>query len=309
MILTCGLSPAWQHILVADGLSPGEVNRVSEVYWCASGKVLNAAIAIAHLGGKGRVVSVLGGDRGTDVQREFKGWEVETSWIDCAAPTRVCTTMIDSATGSATELVENAGALSASELACFRQACAEGAGAADLVLAMGSIPPGVPEDIFAEILAATPARAVLDIRGPELLQAVSEGAFLVKPNRQELEWTLGRELADEAAVLAGMRELNERGAEWVVVSQGDGPVLVTSAGDCARIFPPRVEAVNSIGCGDCMAGAIALALDKGQDPLAAISYGIAAAADNLATVLMGRLDRQRVEELVTEVRTEAIPIP
>ena len=81
MILTCGLSPAWQHILVADDLSPGEVNRAAEVYWCASGKVLNAAIAIAHLGGKGRVVSVLGGDRGTDVQREFKGWEVETSWI------------------------------------------------------------------------------------------------------------------------------------------------------------------------------------------------------------------------------------
>ena len=58
-----------------------------------------------------------------------------------------------------------------------------------------------------------------------------------------------------------------------------------------------------------MAGAIALALDTGREPLAAISYGIAAAADNLATVLMGRLDRQRVEELVTEVRTEAIPIP
>ena len=100
-----------------------------------------------------------------------------------------------------------------------------------------------------------------------------------------------------------------RGAEWVVVSQGDGPVLVTSTGDCARIFPPRVEAVNSIGCGDCMAGAIALALDKGREPLAAISYGIAAAADNLATVLMGRLDRQRVEELVAEVRAESIPIP
>ena len=308
MILTCGLSPAWQHILVADGLSPGEVNRASEVYWCASGKVLNAASAIAHLGGKGRVVSVLGGARGADVQREFEGWEVETSWVDCTAPTRVCTTMIDSSTGSATELVENAGALSASELACFRQACAEGAGEADLILAMGSLPPGVPADIFAEILAATSARAVLDIRGPELLQAVSAGAFLVKPNRQELEWTLGREFADEAAVLEGMRELNERGAEWVVVSQGAGPVLVTSAGVSARALPLPVEVVNSIGCGDCMAGAIALALDEGQEPLAAISYGIAAAADNLTRVLMGRLDRRRVEELAAEVKTEAIPI-
>ncbi|HBO51216.1 MAG TPA: hypothetical protein DD471_04470, partial [Planctomycetes bacterium] len=76
----------------------------------------------------------------------------------------------------------------------------------------------------------------------------------------------------------------------------------------ARIFPPRVEAVNSIGCGDCMAAAIALALDEGREPLAAISYGVAAAADNLARVLMGRLDRRRVEELAAEVQTEAIPI-
>ena len=57
-----------------------------------------------------------------------------------------------------------------------------------------------------------------------------------------------------------------------------------------------------------MAGAIALALDEGQEPLAAISYGIAAAADNLTRVLMGRLDRRRVEELAAEVQTEVIPI-
>ena len=67
MILTCGLSPAWQHILVTEGLLPGEVNRAQEVYWCSSGTVLNAAIAIAHLGGKGRVVSVLGGARGAEL--------------------------------------------------------------------------------------------------------------------------------------------------------------------------------------------------------------------------------------------------
>ncbi len=307
MILTCGLSPAWQHILVADGLSPGEVNRASEVYWCASGKVLNAAIALAHLGGEGRVVSLLGGARGSDIKCEFEGWDIETSWVECASPTRVCTTIIDSATGSVTELVENAGALTASELESFRRACREEAGAPGLALVMGSIPPGVPTEIYAGILENTRARAVLDIRGPELLEAVAVGAFLVKPNRQELEWTLGRKLTDERAVLAGMRELNELGAEWVVVTQGDGPVLATAAGEGFRLLPPRVAAVNSIGCGDCMAGGIALALDEGRAPLSAIAYGMGAAADNLAQVLMGRLDRGRVEELAAAVTTESVP--
>ena len=127
MILTCGLSPAWQHILVAEGLCPGEVNRASEVYWCSSGKVLNAAISIAHLGGAGRVVSVLGGPRQADIQREFEDWGVDATWVECRSPTRVCTTIIDSATGRATELVENAGELGAAELDAFRRACAAGA--------------------------------------------------------------------------------------------------------------------------------------------------------------------------------------
>ena len=307
MILTCGLSPAWQHILVAEGLCPGEVNRAGEVYWCSSGKVLNAAISIAHLGGAGRVVSVLGGPRQADIQREFEDWGVDATWVECRSPTRVCTTIIDSATGRATELVENAGELGAAELDAFRRACVAGAGDSDLVLAMGSIPPGVPPDIYGEILEETGARAVLDVRGPELLAAVAAGAFLVKPNREELGWTLGRELSDEASVLAAMRELNDLGAAWVVVTQGAEPVLVTSGAECFRLWPPPVDVVNAIGCGDCMAGAISVALDEGRAPLDAIRYGMGAAALNLGQVLMGRLDRARVEELEGGVRCEPVP--
>ena len=51
MILTAGLTPAWQHVLVFDAFTPGAVNRAREVHWCASGKVLNAARGLHHLGG------------------------------------------------------------------------------------------------------------------------------------------------------------------------------------------------------------------------------------------------------------------
>ena len=40
MILTAGLTPAWQQVLVLDELLPGEVNRAREVHWCASGKAI-----------------------------------------------------------------------------------------------------------------------------------------------------------------------------------------------------------------------------------------------------------------------------
>ena len=306
MILTCGLSPAWQHIMVVDGLLPGDVNRAAEVHWCASGKVLNAAIAIAHLDGCGHVVSVLGGPRRADIEREFESRELETTWIGCNSPTRVCTTIIDSGGGTATELVENAGELNEREWRAFEVACRDAAGASDLVLMMGSIPRGVPRGIYREILQGTRGRAVLDLCGEELLEAIKAGPFLVKPNHEELERTLGRELEDEAEALSAMRSLNDLGAAWVVVTAGAGPTLATSGGKSFRFLPPSVDRVNSIGCGDCMSGALAVALEEGRAPLEAIRFGMGAAADNLGQVLMGRLDRGRVEELAGQVGIEEI---
>ncbi len=306
MILTCGLSPAWQHIMVVDELLPGEVNRATEIHWCASGKVLNAAIAISHLGGSGHVVSVLGGPRRKDIEQEFEGRELAATWVTTASATRVCTTIIDSGGAAATELVENAGELRETEWRAFEAACRDIEQPPDLALMMGSIPRGVPGEIYREILEALPARGILDLSGAELLEAVRAEPFLIKPNHGELERTLGRELRNEGEVLEAMRGLNDLGAGWVVVTAGGKPTLASSGGKSFRFLPPEVERVNSIGCGDCMSGALAVALDEGLEPLEAIRFGMGAAADNLGQVLMGRLDRERVELLAERVRVEEI---
>jgi hypothetical protein len=39
VIIAAGLTPAWQQMLVFDGVRVGEVNRAREAYWCSSGKV------------------------------------------------------------------------------------------------------------------------------------------------------------------------------------------------------------------------------------------------------------------------------
>ena len=50
-ILSAGLSPAWQQIMVFREFRYAEVNRAAEVHWHAQGKVINAGIAAHHLGG------------------------------------------------------------------------------------------------------------------------------------------------------------------------------------------------------------------------------------------------------------------
>jgi tagatose 6-phosphate kinase len=297
MILAAGLTPAWQQVMRFDALVPGEVNRAAEVQWCASGKVLNAVRALHLLGAPGKALAPVGGSTGEAVRRDFARLGIAARWVETGAPTRVCTTVVETARHRSTELVENARPLTAGERAAFAAAYAEEAAAAEVVVLIGSLAPGTPAGFYRELLAGTTGKVVLDARGDELLEALHERPFLVKPNRAELARTVGRELRDEGALVDAMRELNRRGAEWVLITDGPNPVHVSGPDGLYRLRPPAAEVVNPIGCGDCMAAGIAAALGRGREPLDACRYGLAAAADKLGRLLPAALDRGRVEAL------------
>ena len=93
MILSAGLTPAWQQILVFDSFRYGEVNRAAEVHWCASGKVFNAGIAAHHLGGPSLTLAPVGGPPREQIEREFEEMELPCRFVPTQAATRVCTTI------------------------------------------------------------------------------------------------------------------------------------------------------------------------------------------------------------------------
>ena len=301
MILATGLSPAWQQILSFDSFRSGEVNRASQTHWCASGKVLNVGIALAHLGGPSLTISPVGHAQRAMIDEDLEALRVPRRWIVTNAPTRVCTTVLDTSSGTTTELVENAHPLTDDELTDLEQTCREQAANADVVVFTGSLPPGTPRDFFRRLLAHTQAPAVLDIRGPELLEALKERPLLVKPNRQELADTLGRSLDDERDLAGAMGELVERGAQWALVTDGSRDAWVRHEDRFWKVSPLAVETINPIGCGDCLAAGIAWSLREGEEPLQAIRNGIAAAAENAAMLLPSRLDPGCVAARAKEV--------
>lgn len=311
MIVSAGLTPAWQQILRFDRLQVGEVNRAVEAHWCGSGKVLNVGIALAHLTGHdefaSRTISPLGGPAYDLIEAEFARLRISRRWLWTQTPTRVCTTLLDDSTHATTELVENAHPLSAVELAEFSHLFAQEAGRADWVVLSGSLPAGTPSSFYLDLLRQTSAQAVLDARGDELLLTLERRPFLVKPNREELAKTAGRSLADDVALHSAMRELNDRGAEWVVVSQGKDAVWASSRGRIYRFVPPIVShPVNPIGCGDCLAAGIVWGLSRGREPLHAILLGMGAAAENLQDFLPARLDPARVMGMADNIGVESM---
>lgn len=303
MILTAGLTPALQQILLFDALTLGEVNRARQVHWGASGKVLNAARALHHLGAPCKTLTLIGGRTGEAIRRDIGQLGITARWIEGKTPTRICTTLLDRSRRQATELVPNAAEASAEELDRFRAAYTEEAATATVVILIGSLPVGTPPGYYRDLSAGTAGKVILDARGPELLDALSARPFLVKPNRGELQQTLGRELRDDAELFDALREINERGAEWVVVTDGGNPVYARSGQHLYRLQPPRAEAVNPIGCGDCMAAGIAQGLLVECEPLDAIRRGLAVAANKLGQLFPGFVEREQVETLIPSVQT------
>ncbi len=302
MILAAGLTPALQQIYAFDRFRPGEVNRAVERAQCASGKVLNVGVTLHSLGCENRVLSVAGrADRAT-INREFAPLGISCRWIETAAPTRTCTTILDRQTGTTTELVENAGPLSASELAEFRAAFNEEAAKANFLVVTGSLPAGTPTTFFGELLADVLCPVLLDIRGPELLLALEHRPLVVKPNREELAATVGRPLARDQDLHDAMAELNNRGAQWVVVTAGKQSVWVRGGGRLYRLDPPHLDrVVNPIGCGDVMAAGIAVGIARGDDPLESVRFGIAAAAESALTLLPARIDSSRISTRLSTI--------
>ncbi|MCU0872678.1 MAG: PfkB family carbohydrate kinase [Pirellulaceae bacterium] len=307
MILSAGLTPAWQQILVFDSFRYGEVNRAREVVWCASGKVFNAGIGAHHLGGPTLTLAPVGGPNAPQIEAEFAALGVPYRWVKTRAATRICTTILDQATGTITELVENGRSLTSEELEAFRRAYAELAAGAALVVLIGSLPQDTPDTFYRELLQRTTCPTVLDFRGAGLLSVLDLEPYVVKPNREELAQSLGRPLDDDQALVAAMRTLNGRGAQWVVITQGPAAVWATSAREIYRFRPLAVpDAVNPIASGDAVAATIAWATRSGRPLPDAVRLGIAAAAQNVRQLLPCRLDPQTLEAAAASVSVERL---
>lgn len=307
MILSAGLTPAWQQILVFDSFHYGEVNRARDVVWCSSGKVFNAGIGVHHLGGPSLTLAPVGGPNVPQIEAEFGSLGIPYRWIETRAATRICTTLLDRATGTITELVENGRPLTADELDAYLAAYAEQAATADVVVLIGSLPQGTPETFYRQLLQRTPCPAVLDFRGAGLLSVLDLKPYVVKPNRDELAQTAGRPLDDDLSLVAAMQTLNDDGAQWVVVTQGAAAVWVTSADAIYRLHPPAIlDAVNPIASGDAMSAAIAWATRAGHGLLDAVRLSLAAAAQNVRQLLPCRLNPHTLEAQAAQVRVERL---
>ena len=95
------------------------------------------------------------------------------------------------------------------------------------------------------------------------------------PNETEAAFYLGIDSKPQDAA----KQLLARGLRGVALKRGgDGAYIAVAGGKAAWVPPFPVDAVDTVGAGDCFNGAFAVALLEGNDPWAAARFASAAAA-------------------------------
>jgi 6-phosphofructokinase 2 len=173
------------------------------------------------------------------------------------------------------------------------------------IIASGSLPLGVPLNIFAQLAIIAKnknAKFIVDTAGEALKEALNEGLYLLKPNIGELSMLAGKEKLSVTDAIKVAKGIIANGkCEVMVISIGaDGAILVTK-NLIETIKPPQVERKSTVGAGDSMVAGIVYYLSIGKNILEATKYGVAcgtAATMNNGTELCRKCDADKLYNII-----------
>ncbi|HXA60391.1 MAG TPA: 1-phosphofructokinase [Streptosporangiaceae bacterium] len=279
MIITLTLNPSLDRTIQVERLTRGAMIRATSARLDPGGKGVNVCRALLHNDIPARAVVTFGGPDGDQLIHLLAAEGIPVRAVRVSGRTR-SNVSIAEPEGVVTKLNEPGDSLSALELGQVAEAVFREAGRADWLVVCGSLPPGVPDGIYADLcqsVSAAGVRVAVDTSGPPLLAAVDAGPDLIKPNREELAEAIGHPVDTVADVVEAARWLRGLGARTVLVSLGaDGAVLVDEDGVTtgeAHVSAPK----STVGAGDALLAGFLAAGARGAEALAeGLAWGAAA---------------------------------
>jgi 1-phosphofructokinase family hexose kinase len=241
------------------------------------------------------------------LERGLKAIGLETDFTVVAGETRTNTIVIDAASNQYVKANEPGPTLEPGDLAAIRAQVQARVRAGDTWILSGSLPPGAPADLYAqliELVQAGGARALLDASGEPLRLGCAAGPYLVKPNADEAEELTDHPIVTDDDAQAAAQFLLDRGCELVALSLGADGLLLASRAAAVRARPPLVQALNPVGAGDALLAGIAWALERGLSLEELARWGVASGTAAAIRDGTGSAPREEVEALYAQVQIE-----
>lgn len=283
MILTVTMNAAIDKRYVVKCFEEGQVNRVTICTYTPGGKGLNVSKPASIAGAEVVATGFVGGHAGDYIVDSLKNFGIKSEFYHMNEESRSCINIWNEEKREQTEFLEPGFTVSEEDFDKFMEKFEKLIVQADVVAISGSLPKGLDGTAYQRMVKAVKdagKKVILDTSGNLLEMGIKAKPTMVKPNIDEIRMLTGSHCDTREDLVEAAQKIHRAGIEVVVISLGgEGSVLVCDNG-VYRAVVPKIDAVNTVGCGDSMIAGFALGFEKNLpiEETLKLASGISAAA-------------------------------
>ena len=319
MIYTVTLNPALDKTVEIPSFTTDGVNRITSIRTDPGGKGINVSKVVAALGSTSRALGILGGSTGQMISEALSGLNMTCDFLPVEGNTRINLKVVDPIAHTSTEINEPGVPVDPATLQSLLDHLLKLLRHDDIVVLAGSLPVNAPADTYrvwgdaCPVLRAPPgrggappcrekgAKVILDSDGAGMVEGVKAKPFLIKPNSEELSHLMGRALDSQQELTAAARELLQTGVQKVIVSMGSRGMLHVLPEQTIFVPGLRVPVKDTVGAGDAVIAALAVAEERGLTLEETLRLSTAAGAASVMCTGTQAASLETIRQLMEQV--------
>lgn len=315
MILTVTLNAALDRTVTVPNFQIGFRHRATDTINLPGGKGINVARVVKILNRPVIATGFVGGRKGERILADLSSEGILSDFVRIEGESRTYTAVVDSTTNVMTEINEHGPEIKPEELRLLHEKLNCLGKAADIVVMAGSIPRGLDDDCYAEMIRLLrhinpKLKIFFYTYGEPLRLGIKAGPDYAFPKLVDAERVIGHEFNDEADEIRAVSELREMGAGSVVMTSRYRCVAELAEGDESRTYVarmPEVDVISPMGWGDALVGGYCVKLLEGEAPPDCLRFGLGCGAANLIRYGAGVFSPEDAAELAKHVELEEVP--
>jgi 1-phosphofructokinase family hexose kinase len=314
MIITVTLNAAIDKTLAVPNFRLGRRHRAVEQTAMAGGKGVNVARALKTLGQPVIATGFSGGPTGTRIIEALTDEAILNDFVRIQGESRMSTAVVDPTSGEQTEINERGPVASGQEVELFVDKLLYLAKGAAICAFCGSLPRGVPDDLYGRLvqeLRRLGVTTVVDSEGEALRLATRAEPTVVSPNELEAEELVGHEFSDDDDRRNAIAEIAEIGAEEAIMTSQSGCLALVGRESertayRVTIDPAVVESRSSVGSGDAFLAGYLARRYAARPADECLRFAVACGAESIQHFGAGVLEPREAERLAAEVSVEPL---
>lgn len=286
-VITVTLNPAMDKTIEVEHLIPESLNKVITQRSDIGGKGINVSRVLKVLGTESLAAGFVAGGTGKAIIDGLEQIGIRQKMTQVIGETRTNLKIFDRTSRQITEINESGPEVENADMMDLAYGLATIASDDCLFVFSGSIPKGLSQDCYAELIEAVKekgAHVFLDADNEAFKHAVEALPDMIKPNKVELERYFNRIMKDETDIITSIEHFLNKGIKHVFVTMGNQGAYYGSGDIFYKMYPLKVDAHSSVGAGDAFVGAACHAFVEGYDIERMLKWCVATSAGAVATI-------------------------